>query len=461
MPHTLHAEQGGQYQSTNGRSNEKRPAQVAYLIRVYKYMATGTLISGLVSWLTFNAAVTESAGRLALTPFGQMIFSGLAILGLLAVTACLIFLVKSRISFFPEPTAVTLFVVYAILLGLMLSSLFLVYTGTSVTRALLISAASFGALTLYSHTTIRDLSPKSSFVFMGLVGLIIAVVVNMFLMSTGLDFVISVAGVSIFALIAALGTRRIKDMYATNEHEALIAEKAALLLYCLVLLVRTDGSQIEHSESQPSNIRFDVKADAIRNAAETSGETAGKWYYSEAGKRVGPVSQEKLLVLVKRGRLSPNTMVWRTGMHDWSRLLDSELAKQIATDSPPPLSAKDTANGYAWALALAPLWGTVLHYALVYMYVNAKYGGVSPFTPLLAQEVIQKTWFFGWIVNIVVAFLDNYALKAAGWRSQKLESWLIFLVPIYLYKRDQMLGAGITRLLVWVVAFMVSLLPIW
>ncbi len=95
----------------------------------------------------------------------------------------------------------------------MLSSIFLTYTGTSITRVFFISAASFGALSLYGYTTQRDLSPIGSFLIMGLIGLVIAMLVNMFLKSSGLDFVISAAGVLIFAGLTAWDTQKIKEMY--------------------------------------------------------------------------------------------------------------------------------------------------------------------------------------------------------------------------------------------------------
>jgi uncharacterized protein len=206
----------------------------AYMIRVYNYMAMGVALTGVVSWLTFNAAVTETAGRLMLTPFGQMIYSGPASIVLLLGTLGMVFFISWRISSLSPSTAFTLFMVYAALLGLMLSSIFLVYTGVSVTRVFFISAASFGALSLYGYTTQRDLSAIGSFMMMGLIGLIIAMLVNMFLKSTGLDFVISAAGVLIFAGLTAWDTQRIKEMYDPQEDGTIVGRKAvmgALSLY--------------------------------------------------------------------------------------------------------------------------------------------------------------------------------------------------------------------------------------
>jgi FtsH-binding integral membrane protein len=206
----------------------------AYMIRVYNYMAAGVALTGVVAWLTFNAAVTETAGRLALTPFGQAIYSGPAVLVLFLGTLGLVLLISWRINSLQPATAFALFMVYAAALGLMLSSIFLAYTGVSITRVFFISAASFGALSLYGYTTQRDLSPIGSFLFMGLIGLMIAMLVNMFLQSTGLDFVISAAGVLIFAGLTAWDTQRIKEMYDPMEDGTIVGRKAvmgALSLY--------------------------------------------------------------------------------------------------------------------------------------------------------------------------------------------------------------------------------------
>jgi FtsH-binding integral membrane protein len=124
--------------------------------------------------------------------------------------------------------------VYAAALGLMLSSVFLAYTGASVTRVFFISAASFGALSLYGYTTQRNLSAFGSFLVMGLFGIMIAMLVNIFLKSTGLDFVISGLGVLIFAGMTAWDTQRIKEMYDPMQDGTVAGRKAvmgALQLY--------------------------------------------------------------------------------------------------------------------------------------------------------------------------------------------------------------------------------------
>src|SRR5712692_4656803 len=206
----------------------------AYMIRVYNYMAAGVALTGVVAWLTFNAAVTETAGRLALTPFGQAIYSGPAVLVLFLGTLGLVLLISWRINSLQPSTAFALFMVYSAALGLMLASIFLAYTGASITRVFFISAASFGALSLWGYTTQRDLSAMGSFLIMGLFGLIIAMLVNMFFQSNMLDFVISAAGVLIFAGLTAWDTQRIKEMYDPMEDGTAVGRKSvmgALTLY--------------------------------------------------------------------------------------------------------------------------------------------------------------------------------------------------------------------------------------
>jgi uncharacterized protein len=208
----------------------------AYMLRVYNYMAAGVALTGVVAWLTYNAAVvTDAAGRVtSLTPFGQAIFGGPMAIVLFLGTLGLVFFMSFRINSLQPSTALLLFMVYAGLLGLMLSSVFLAYTGASITRTFFISAASFGALSLYGYTTKRDLSPIGSFLIMGLFGLILAMVVNIFLKSTGLDFAISAIGVLIFAGLTAWDTQKIKEMYSVNDDGTIAGRKAvmgALTLY--------------------------------------------------------------------------------------------------------------------------------------------------------------------------------------------------------------------------------------
>jgi len=208
----------------------------AYMLRVYNYMAAAVALTGIVAWVTFNAAVTtDAAGKIVgLTSFGQAIFSGPMVIVLLLGTLGLVFFISFRIQSLQFTTALTLFMLYAGLLGVTLSSIFLAYTGASVTRVFFVSAASFGALSLYGYTTQRDLSAMGSFLIMGLFGIIIVSLVNLFLKSSGLDWAISIIGVGVFAGLTAYDTQRIKEMYDSMDDDGTLGRKAvmgALSLY--------------------------------------------------------------------------------------------------------------------------------------------------------------------------------------------------------------------------------------
>ncbi len=208
----------------------------AYMIRVYNYMAMGVALTGLISWFTYQAAtITNEAGALVgLTAFGQTIFSGPAVLVLFLATLGLVFFLSFRVQTLQPATALAVFLLYSGLLGVMLSSVFLVYTHTSIARVFFISAASFGGLSLYGYTTKRDLSPIGAFLMMGLIGLILAMIVNFFLASSALDLTISVVGVLVFAGLTAWDTQRIKEMYDVNDDGTIAGRKAvmgALSLY--------------------------------------------------------------------------------------------------------------------------------------------------------------------------------------------------------------------------------------
>jgi uncharacterized protein len=206
----------------------------AYMIRVYNYMTAGVALTGLVAYLTFSAAVTHAAGGLALTPFGHAIFQSPLMWVFVLAPLGLVMLLSFGINRLSAGTALTLFFVYAGLLGLSLASIFLVYTGASVTRVFFISAATFGAMSLYGYTTRRDLTAVGSFMFMGLIGIVIASLVNIFLQSSGLYWVISVIGVLVFVGLTAYDTQSIKEMYDVHDDGTVAGRKAvmgALRLY--------------------------------------------------------------------------------------------------------------------------------------------------------------------------------------------------------------------------------------
>jgi uncharacterized protein len=202
----------------------------AYMLKVYNLMALGLAITGVAAYLSFQFAFANGE----LTAFGQAIYiSPLKWVVILAPLA-LVFFLSFRIHSMTVAAAQTTFAVYAALVGLSLSSIFLIYTGQSVVQTFFVTAASFGALSLYGYTTKRNLSAMGSFLMMGLFGLIIASLVNIFLASSAVQFAISVLGVLIFAGLTAYDTQRIKELYLEADDVAVAGRKAimgALTLY--------------------------------------------------------------------------------------------------------------------------------------------------------------------------------------------------------------------------------------
>lgn len=208
----------------------------AHMIRVYNYMSGGVALTGIAAWFTYQlAVVTNASGAIVgLTSFGQAIYSGPATIILLLGTLGLVFFISFRINRLQVSTALTLFMVYAALLGVALSSIFIVYTGASIARVFFISAATFGAMSLWGYTTRRDLTSMGSFLTMGLFGLIIAMFVNMIWPNGMLSLMISVVGVLIFVGLTAYDTQKIKEMYSVNDDGTVTGRKAvmgALSLY--------------------------------------------------------------------------------------------------------------------------------------------------------------------------------------------------------------------------------------
>ena len=203
----------------------------AYMIRVYNLMGLGLLITGLAAWGAFQMAVT---GDGQLTAFGQLIYTSAFRWVVILAPLAAVFFLSFRIQSMSVAAAQTTFWVYAGLVGLSLSTIFLVYTGTSITQTFFATAAAFGALSLYGYTTRRDLTAMGSFLIMGVFGLIIAMVVNIFLQSSAMAFAISAIGVLVFAGLTAYDTQKIKEMYYEGDDDAVAGRKAimgALSLY--------------------------------------------------------------------------------------------------------------------------------------------------------------------------------------------------------------------------------------
>ncbi|MGE0844730.1 MAG: Bax inhibitor-1/YccA family protein [Flavobacteriaceae bacterium] len=215
-----------------------------YMLRVYNYMAIGLGITGAVALGTAYMAMTSPAFAQAvyLSPLKWVIM--LAPLGM-------VFFLSARISKMSLGGAQLAFWGFAALMGLSLSSIFLVFTGASIARVFFITAASFGALSLYGYTTKKDLSGWGSFLFMGLIGIILASIVNIFLGSSALQFAVSVIGVLVFAGLTAYDTQQIKEMYYVGDDGTVAGRKAvmgALKLYLdfinlFIMLLNLFGSR--------------------------------------------------------------------------------------------------------------------------------------------------------------------------------------------------------------------------
>lgn len=207
----------------------------SYMLGVYNYMTVGLAVTGLVALGTnMLATTTNAAGKVALTPLGQTLYMSPLKWVVMLLPIAFVFFFSFRIDRMSAQTARGVFILFAAAMGLSLSSLALVYTGTSITRAFFITSATFGALSLYGYTTKKDLSGMGSFLIMGLFGLIIASLVNIFLQSSMMQFVISLISVGIFAGLTAYDTQQIKEMYYAGDDYEVATKKSvngALMLY--------------------------------------------------------------------------------------------------------------------------------------------------------------------------------------------------------------------------------------
>ncbi|MGE0754654.1 MAG: Bax inhibitor-1/YccA family protein [Alphaproteobacteria bacterium] len=204
----------------------------SYMLRIYNYMASGLLLTGIVALFTANSpAMLNMLYTQTAEGFGP---SGLGYLVMFAPLAFILVMSfgMNRMSVFALQAT---FWGFAVVMGLSLANIFLAFTGVSVARMFFITAGAFGALSLYGYTTQKDLSGWGSFLFMGLIGIILASLVNLFLASSALQFAISVIGVLVFAGLTAYDTQKLKTIYyqvaGSAEMMAKVSIMGALNLY--------------------------------------------------------------------------------------------------------------------------------------------------------------------------------------------------------------------------------------
>ncbi len=216
----------------------------AYMLRVYNYMAGGVLLTGLVAYLIFTQAITtdmafaakSAAGQVMalkrgmfLTPLGAALYASPLKWVIMLAPLAFVFFLSFRIYSMSVSAAQITFWLFAATMGLSLSSIFLVFTGQSIAQVFFITAAMFAALSVYGYTTKKDLSSWGTFLFMGVVGLVLAGLLNMFIQSSALQFAISVIGVLVFAGLTAYDTQQIKDNYYAVFNDATMAAKSAIM----------------------------------------------------------------------------------------------------------------------------------------------------------------------------------------------------------------------------------------
>lgn len=189
------------------------------------------------------------------------------------------------------------------------------------------------------------------------------------------------------------------------------------------------------------------------------------WYSALDGNQEGPFSAEQVIAPLRGKPIDPGLLVWRSGMAEWAPVLKSDLrALLLNSQTPPPLTAVEVGNGWAWALALSPIWLAVASAMIVPIIFQANYGkiagairyaayleGGAPLAMLATQAVCVT-------LIIIICVADRRSIKRAGWDTMRLSWWTLILVPFYLYRRDRLVRASMARFWVWLGALFVGVL---
>ncbi len=232
----------GNFNSNYNSSEVRTQAEIdeglrSYMLTVYNYMAAALALTGLLAYVTATSpALSELFYTFGQYPDGSTGIAGRTALGWIVMLAPLgiVFFLSSKISSMKASTAQMVFWIFAGLMGVSLSSVLFQYTGVSVTKTFFVTSAAFAGLSLFGYTTKKNLTGMGSFLIMGVWGLFIAMIVNMFMQSSTMDFIISGLGVLIFAGLTAYDTQKIKLMYLESDGSEAMAKKAimgALNLY--------------------------------------------------------------------------------------------------------------------------------------------------------------------------------------------------------------------------------------
>ena len=231
-----------------------------YMLRIYNLMATALFVSGGTAYFAFNLITTRvpsegvtliASDGLMLTQLGASIFGSFFAYVIMFAPLVLVFILGFRINKMSVSAAHATFWAYSVVMGLSLTTILLQYTSGSVFQVFFITAAAFSCLSLYGYTTQTNLQPIGTFLLVGLFGIIIASIVNIFMESSVLNFAISIIGVLIFAGLTAYDTQKLKNMYAENDTAVLLEKKAlmgALTLYLdfinmMIFLLRLIGDR--------------------------------------------------------------------------------------------------------------------------------------------------------------------------------------------------------------------------
>jgi FtsH-binding integral membrane protein len=206
------------------------------MLRIYNYMVLGLAITGfaalgiyMLSVTTDPALAVAKVRSIMLTNVGYALFVSPLKWAVILAPLALVFFLSFRIQNMRPATAQITFWIYAALVGVSLASIFLIYTHSSITRVFFVTAATFGALSLWGYTTQRDLTGMGTFLFMGLIGIIIASLVNIFLASSMLQWIVSVVGVLVFAGLTAYDTQRLKNEYVYGAMDGEVMERSAIM----------------------------------------------------------------------------------------------------------------------------------------------------------------------------------------------------------------------------------------